>query len=114
MGGIALGKGVTASGLLDDADVLVRELVKGLPLYGVVVVLSAVVLVRGVLLFLHTSLKRPVGRVHVYQPHHRQRFTCPYRHGSWSCSGGPTGQSTHLLDWAHLLHGDGNASFWLP
>lgn len=46
MGGIALGKGVTSSGLLEIMDEYIRELVQGLSLYTVVLVLSPVVLVR--------------------------------------------------------------------
>jgi phosphate transporter len=45
MGGIALGKAVTSSGLLDVLDEGIRHLVNGLSLYTVVLVLSAVVLV---------------------------------------------------------------------
>lgn len=46
MGGIALGKGVMASGLLEVVDVLLRDLVDGFSLYAVVLILSPVVLVR--------------------------------------------------------------------
>lgn len=46
MGGIALGKAVVSSGLLDTMDVGIRHLVYGLPMYEVVLTLSAVVLVR--------------------------------------------------------------------
>jgi phosphate transporter len=46
MGGIALGRGVTSSGLLESMDRVIRGLVDGLSLYAVVLVLSAVVLVR--------------------------------------------------------------------
>jgi phosphate transporter len=46
MGGIALGKGVMSSGLLDILDTLIRKLMEGLSLYTVVLVLSVVVLVR--------------------------------------------------------------------
>lgn len=49
MGGIALGKGVTSSGLLLTMDESIRGLVEGLSLYTVVLVLSPVVLVRGIL-----------------------------------------------------------------
>lgn len=49
MGGIALGKGVTSSGLLLTMDESIRGLVEGLSLYTVVLVLSPVVLVRGLL-----------------------------------------------------------------
>jgi phosphate transporter len=46
MGGIALGKGVTSSGLLEKMDSVIRGLVDGLSPYSVVLVLSVVVLVR--------------------------------------------------------------------
>jgi len=46
MGGIALGKGVTSSGLLDKMDILIRRLVEGRSEFGVIVVLTTVVLVR--------------------------------------------------------------------
>lgn len=45
MGGIALGKGVTSSGLLDVMDNTIRDIVQGLSLYIVVLVLSLIVLV---------------------------------------------------------------------
>ncbi|KAG6888170.1 hypothetical protein C0992_009446 [Termitomyces sp. T32_za158] len=45
MGGIALGKGVMSSGLLDVVDGLVHDLVQDVSLYGVVLILSPVVLV---------------------------------------------------------------------
>ncbi|KAJ7053590.1 SPX domain-containing protein [Mycena amicta] len=45
MGGIALGKGVTSSGLLEVLDVLIRDLLEGVSLYNVVLILSPVVLV---------------------------------------------------------------------
>jgi len=45
MGGIALGKGVTSSGLLDKMDVLIRGFVEGRSEFGVVVVLTVVILV---------------------------------------------------------------------
>ncbi len=46
MGGIALGKGVTSSGLLELFDEGIRHAIEGLSLPVVVMVLSAVVLVR--------------------------------------------------------------------
>ena len=46
MGGIALGKGVTSSGLLTVMDDAIRYMVQGLSTYTVVLVLSAIVLVR--------------------------------------------------------------------
>ncbi|EKM57858.1 uncharacterized protein PHACADRAFT_251746 [Phanerochaete carnosa HHB-10118-sp] len=45
MGGIALGKGVTSSGLLDVMDNIIRHMVEDLSLYTVVLVLSVIVLV---------------------------------------------------------------------
>ena len=45
MGGIALGKGVTASGLLDVMDDVIRNMVAGLSPYTVVLVLSVIILV---------------------------------------------------------------------
>ncbi|KAJ7112844.1 SPX domain-containing protein [Mycena crocata] len=45
MGGIALGKGVTSSGLLEVLDLLIRDLLDGVSLYNVVLILSPVVLV---------------------------------------------------------------------
>lgn len=47
MGGIALGKGVTSSGLMDVLRDIIRDIMDGLGLGTVVMVLSAVVLVRG-------------------------------------------------------------------
>jgi phosphate transporter len=45
MGGIALGKGVMSSGLLDVLDGAIRDLVDGFTLYSVVMILSPIVLV---------------------------------------------------------------------
>jgi len=45
MGGIALGKGVTSSGLLVTMDGIIHHLLEGLSLYTVILVLSTVVLV---------------------------------------------------------------------
>ncbi|KAG6877951.1 hypothetical protein C0993_001569 [Termitomyces sp. T159_Od127] len=45
MGGIALGKGVMSSGLLDVVDGIIRDLVQDVSLYGVVLILSPVVLI---------------------------------------------------------------------
>ncbi|KAF8992369.1 SPX domain-containing protein [Cyathus striatus] len=45
MGGIALGKGVVASGLLDAMDGFVNDLVAGRSLYTVVAILSPIVLI---------------------------------------------------------------------
>jgi phosphate transporter len=45
MGGIALGKAVVSSGLLNVMDVVIRDMVEGLSIYEVVLALSFVVLV---------------------------------------------------------------------
>ncbi|KAG6820158.1 hypothetical protein H0H93_004595 [Arthromyces matolae] len=45
MGGIALGKGVMSSGLLGVVDGIVKRLVDGVSLYGVVLILSPIVLI---------------------------------------------------------------------
>ena len=45
MGGIALGQGVTSSGLRDQLGELIRRLIFGLPPFSVVIMLSFIVLV---------------------------------------------------------------------
>ena len=45
MGGIALGKGVSSSGLLASLDALVQSLVTGLPLWGILALLVTIGLV---------------------------------------------------------------------
>ena len=45
LGGIALGKGVTSSGLLSVLDDLIRDIIAGKGLYTVVLVLSSIILV---------------------------------------------------------------------
>jgi phosphate transporter len=45
MGGIALGKGVTSSGLLEVMDEIIRGIITDMSLYAVVLVLSGIVLV---------------------------------------------------------------------
>lgn len=45
MGGIALGKGVASSGLLDVMGDMIRKILGDLSLYSVVLVLSGIVLV---------------------------------------------------------------------
>ena len=45
MGGIALGKGVTSSGLLGVMDEVIRDIIADMSLYAVVLVLSGIVLV---------------------------------------------------------------------
>jgi len=45
MGGIALGKAVTTSGLLEKMDVVIRQMVEGLSIYSVVLSLTFIVLI---------------------------------------------------------------------
>jgi hypothetical protein len=83
MGGIALGKAVVSSGLLDTMDVGIRHLVSGLQMYEVVLALSAVVMVRSFIWYLMCSYipdKAMVrqGRVNVHQSHYRKRSSGPY------------------------------------
>ncbi|KAH8923124.1 SPX-domain-containing protein [Atractiella rhizophila] len=47
MGGIALGKAVLSSGLLDDLDQIVERTIKGLDIFTILVAFSAIVLVLG-------------------------------------------------------------------
>ena len=55
MGGIALGNGVTNSGLLEVLGDGIRELISGMDLYPVVLLLSCIVLVSPSSLSSHTS-----------------------------------------------------------
>ena len=67
MGGIALGKGVTSSGLLDKMDILIRRLVEGRSEFGVIVVLTTVVLVSCLLHWtLISRLIFSIDRFHVH------------------------------------------------
>jgi hypothetical protein len=82
MGGIALGKGVTSSGLLDKMDYLIRQLVEGRSEFGVIVVLTTVVLVSCVLhRMLISRLLFGVDRLHIHQPHNSECPPCPHSQG---------------------------------
>ncbi len=50
MGGIALGKGVTSSGLIEVMDEAIRTIIGDMSLYAVVVVLCCIVLVSSFIL----------------------------------------------------------------
>jgi hypothetical protein len=85
MGGIALGKGVTSSGLLTIMDVSIRDLVDGLPPYSVVLILSPVVLVS---IFVRRLMRvlfhlRSLGHLHLHQPHYSERATRAHSKRSW-------------------------------
>lgn len=72
MGGIALGKGVTSSGLLDVMDDGIREMISGLSLYTVVMVLSLIVLVCAICsVLLFGADASDSGRLYLHQPHDR-------------------------------------------
>ncbi len=45
MGGIALGKAVLSSGLLDDLNTLIEDLLHGLGLYSILIIFSMIALV---------------------------------------------------------------------
>jgi len=79
MGGIALGKGVTSSGLLDKMDILIRRLVEGRSEFGVIVVLTTVVLVIWFLRWtLISRLLFGVDRLYIHQPHSGECPPCPH------------------------------------
>lgn len=50
MGGIGLGKAVLSSGLLDDMDSVIQELVLGLDIWPILAIFSVVVLVIATLI----------------------------------------------------------------
>jgi hypothetical protein len=85
MGGIALGRGVTSSGLLDKMDILIRGLIDGQSEFGVVVVLTAVVLVSHARTHPPFSSFPPtccsVGRLDVHQPYDSECAPGSHRQG---------------------------------
>lgn len=85
MGGIALGKGVTSSGLLDVMDDGIREMISGLSLYTVVMVLSLIVLVCTIqpVPSFGCADSTVLGRLYLHQPHYCQCIACPHCQGSW-------------------------------
>lgn len=75
MGGIALGKGVISSGLLDVMDAVIRDLVNNFSLYSVVLILAPVVLVSiyiSKLLYVHVH-SPSLGDFHLHQSHDSER-----------------------------------------
>jgi len=71
MGGIALGKGVTSSGLLEIMDEIIRGVITDMSLYSVVLVLSGIVLVCPLNLSRCHCLNFWcfAGHIDIYQPH---------------------------------------------
>jgi len=115
MGGIALGKGVTSSGLLDKMDILIRRLVEGRSEFGVIVVLTIVVLVSW---FLRWPLISPllfgVDRLHIHQPHNSECSSRPHCQGGWGEPPRQPSKSPRFHHWACLLHRDGDACLRIP
>jgi hypothetical protein len=72
MGGIALGRGVTSSGLLNVMDEIIRGIITDMSLYTVVLVLSGIVLVCIFNFHNRDWLKHQcsTGDINFYQPHH--------------------------------------------
>jgi len=85
MGGIALGKGVISSGLLDVMDITIRDLVNGFSLYSVVLILAPVVLVSiyiPELLYVQVHLPS-LGHFHLHQSHDSERIARTHSKRSW-------------------------------
>ena len=74
MGGIALGKAVASSGLLDVLGEHINNLVSGLPLISVVVVLSCVVLVSAMYASVVLTLDsfECLGCVNLHKPYNSE------------------------------------------
>ncbi len=117
MGGIALGKGVTSSGLLDKMDILIRGLIDGRSEFGVVVVLTSVVLVStlpiitpsaSTILFCH------VGRLDVHQSYYSERAPGPHRQSRRKQPTRQPSQLAHSHHWARLFDRYGHACIWIP
>ena len=87
MGGIALGKAVMSSGLLEVMDIIIRDMVDGFSLYTVVMILSPIVLVRLISMTcpvpLIIAISYVLGCIHIHQPHHRQCTSGAHRCRSW-------------------------------
>jgi hypothetical protein len=114
MGGIALGKGVTSSGLLVTMDGVIHRLLEGLSLYTVVLVLSPVVLVCNLFCdILPYITKYSSDRIDIHQPYYRKRATCAYREGGWTKPTWQPRKSTDIYDGSPLLCWHGDACFWV-
>ncbi len=115
MGGIALGKGVTSSGLLDKMDALIRRLVEGRSEFGVIVLLTTVVLVSCFLRWtLISRLLYGIDRFHIHQPHNSECPPCPHCQGGRREPPRQPSKSSHCHNWACLLHRDGYACLRIP
>jgi hypothetical protein len=116
MGGIALGKGVTQSGLLEVLDGIIRDLLDGVSPYNVVLILSPVVLVRRHGFFQCTTLTLTgdSGDLDFHQPHHRERAPRTHREGGGVQPAWEPRESPDLHNGADLLYRDGHACVGLP
>ena len=79
MGGIALGKGVTASGLLSTADEGIYRMLEGKQLYTIVLLLSVAVLVCRIVSPTGSVSPNPSDHFHLHKSYHCQRPPCPDR-----------------------------------
>lgn len=115
MGGIALGKGVESSGLLVVMDEVIRKILGDLSLYGVVMVLSAIVLVRLPrirVVSMNERSRSRIGGIYVHQPHHRSGVACTHCQCHWREAGCP--EPTCLPDRFDMLCGYGYACLRIP
>lgn len=121
MGGIALGKGVTQSGLLEVLDGVIRDLLQDVSPYNVVLILSPVVLVRRVsltyTLYMRMNAQRMnAGDLDLHQPHHRERTPGTDREGGGlqPARAREPCESPHFRYRADLLGRDGHARVGVP
>jgi hypothetical protein len=117
MGGIALGKGVVSSGLLEVMDVLIRKLVDGQSLFSIVLLLAPVVLVcvfNGTLLGPEYVLTMYISDcIYLHQPYHRQCSPCTHCQRGWlesevTHAWSPC-QPANFYYRSNMFCGDGNA-----
>jgi len=113
MGGIALGKGVTSSGLLDVMGEVIRDMVDGYKLYNVVLILSPIVLVGNFAQLGAVAYLESAGHIHVHQSYNCKRPSCSNCERSWQRSWWKSPGYANLHYWIDLLDWDGYASFWL-
>lgn len=114
MGGIALGKGVTSSGLMVTMDGVIHRLLEGLSLYTVVLVLSPVVLVRDHVQWCFTIYsKRVLDRIDIYKSYNCKRAASSHRERGWTELTRRPCEPAHFYDWSSLFCWDGDACFWV-
>ncbi len=118
MGGMALGKGVDRSGLLEVLGTLIRDLVGGSQLYHVVLILSPIVLVSNLVLALVLKCL-PVflpatDHIDLHLTYNRERSPGSDRKGSWKKSARSTTKSPHFHYCAHLFCRHGYAGIRVP